>query len=127
VYDVPWMFLDLREIDEACSLNRVARLMKEHKIKALGGYKAPRVISGKSSILTLNKLQREYTVSRADTVWITDITYIRAWQGWLYLAVVVDLFSRRVVGWSLKPTLHRSIVVDALLVVVWRLRPKDKV
>lgn len=127
VYGAPRVFLDLREIGETCSLNRVARLMKEHKIKALRGYKAPRVIAGRPSILTPNKLQREFTVSRADKAWVTDITYIRTWQGWLYLAVVVDLFSRRVVGWSMKPTLHRSIVLDALLMAVWRRRPKDKV
>ena len=72
--------------------------MKEHKIKALRGYKAPRVIAGRPSILTPNKLQREFTVSHPDKAWVTDITYLRTWQGWLYLAVVVDLFSRRVVS-----------------------------
>lgn len=56
---------------------------------------------------------------------MTDITYIRTWQGWLYLAVVVDLFARKVVGWSMKPTLHRDIVMDALLMAVWRRRPKQ--
>ena len=127
VYGSPRVFLDLREAGETCSLNRVARLMKEHKIKALRGYKAPRGIVGRPSILTPNKLQREFTVSRPDTAWVTDITYIRTWQGWLYLAVVVDLFSRRVVGWSMKPTLHRSLVVDALLMAVWRRRPEEKV
>ena len=127
VYGAPRVFLDLREAGETCSLNRVARLMKEHKIRALRGYKAPRVIAGRPSILTPNKLQREFTVSRPDKAWVTDITYLRTWQGWLYLAVVVDLFSRRVVGWSMKPTLHRSLVVDALLMAVWRRRPKEKV
>ena len=48
------------------------------------------------------KLQREFTVERPDMVWVTDITYVRTWQGWLYLAVVMDLFSRRIVGWSMK-------------------------
>ena len=86
--------------------------MEEHKIKALRGYKAPRVIAGRPSILTANKLQREFTVSCPDKAWVTDITYIRTWQGWLYLAVVVDLFSRRVVSWSMKPALHRSLVVE---------------
>lgn len=127
VYGAPRVFLDLREAGETCGKNRVARLMKEHKIKALRGYKAPRVIAGRPSILNPNKLQREFTVGCPDKAWVTDITYIRTWQGWLYLAVVVDLFSRRVVGWSMKPTLHRSLVVDALLMAVWRRRPKEKV
>lgn len=60
-------------------------------------------------------------------MWVTDITYIRIWQGWLYLAVVVDLYSRMVVGWSMKPTLAREIVLDALIMDVWRRRPKDRV
>ncbi len=50
-------------------------------------------------------MQRQFTVVRANQVWVTDITYIRTWQGWLYLAVVIDLFARNVVGWSMKPTL----------------------
>lgn len=52
-------------------------------------------------------------------VWVTDITYIRIWQGWLYLAVVIDLFARNVVGWSMKPTLSRELALDALLMAVW--------
>ena len=99
--------------------------MKKHKIRALRGYKAPRVINGRPSFLTPNKLQREFTVSQPNKAWVTDITYIRTWQGWLYLAVVVDLFARKVVGWSMKPTLHRDIVMDALLMAVWRRRPKQ--
>lgn len=127
VYGSPRVFLDLREAGETCGLNRVARLMKEHKIKALRGYKAPRAIAGRPSILTPNKLQRAFTVDRPDTSWVTDITYLRTWQGWLFLAVVIDLFSRRVVGWSMQPTLHRSLVVDALLMAVWRRRPRETV
>jgi putative transposase len=53
-------------------------------------------------------------------VWVTDITYIRPWQGWLYLAVVVDLFARKVVGWSMKPSLSKELALDALLMAVWR-------
>ena len=68
-----------------------------------------------------------FTVDCADTAWVTDITYIRTWQGWLYLAVVIDLHSRRVVGWSMKPTLAREIVLDALLMAVVQRRPKAKV
>ena len=62
-----------------------------------------------------------------DRAWVTDITYIRTWQGWLYLAVVMDLFARKVVGWSMKPTLARELVVDALLMAVWRRKPTEQV
>ena len=58
---------------------------------------------------------------------MTDITYIRTWQGWLYLTVVMDLFARKVVGWSMKPTLARELVLDAILMAVWRRKPKQKV
>lgn len=101
--------------------------MKSNNIQAIHGYKKPKIINGRPSILAPNKLSREFTVQTADTVWVTDITYIRTWQGWLYLAVVLDLFSRRVVGWSMKPTLAREIVLDALMMAVWRRKPASKV
>lgn len=55
------------------------------------------------------------------------ITYIRTWQGWLYLAVVIDLFARNVVGWSMKPTLSRELALDALMMAVWRRKPDGEV
>ena len=101
--------------------------MRVHKIKALRGYKAPRTIAGRPSIIAPNKLQREFTVAQPDIAWVTDITYIRTWQDWLYLAVIVDLYSRKVVGWSMKPTLAREVVLDAVMMAVWRQRPKSTV
>ena len=127
VYGAPRVFLDLREAGESCGKHRVARIMRAHKIKDLRGYKAPRVIAGRPSIIAPNRLQREFTVAQPDIAWVTDITYIRTWQGWLYLAVVVDLYSRKVVGWSMKPTLAREIVLDALMMAIWRRRPKGTV
>lgn len=127
VYGAPRVFLDLREAGETCGKHRVARLMRENKIKALRGYKAPRVIHGRPSLLAPNRLERAFTVAVPDQVWVTDITYIRTWQGWLYLAVVMDLFSRKIVGWSMKPSLARELVLDALLMALWRRRPKQAV
>jgi putative transposase len=127
VYGAPRVFLDLRELGETCGRHRVAKIMRVNGIKALRGYKAPKAISGRPSIVAPNMLNREFTVDQPDTAWVTDITYIRTWQGWLYLAVVVDLFSRKVVGWSMKPTMAREIVVDALMMAVWRRKPKGKV
>ena len=125
VYGAPRVFLDLRETGETCGKHRVARIMRAHRIKALRGYKAPRTIAGRPSIIAPNKLQREFTVERPDAAWVTDITYIRTWQGWLYLAVIVDLYSRKIIGWSMKPTLAREIVLDALMMAIWRRRPKS--
>jgi putative transposase len=127
VYGSPRVFLDLREAGERCGKHRVARIMRERKIKALRGYKAPRHIAGRPSIIAPNTLRREFTVEQPDRVWVTDITYIRTWQGWLYLAVVMDLYARNIVGWSMKPALTRDIVLDALVMAVWRRKPKQRV
>ena len=94
VYGARRVFGDLREAGESCGLHRVERLMRRNKIKAIRGYKSPRAIAGRPSIIAPNHLQRAFTVDAPNTVWVTDITYIRTWQGWLYLAVVVDLYAR---------------------------------
>lgn len=127
VYGARRVFQDLREIGETCGKHRVERIMKVNGIKAVHGYKIPRGPYGRPSIITPNKLQREFTAEQPNRAWVTDITYIRTWQGWLYLAVVMDLFGRKVVGWSMKPTLARDLVLDAILMAVWRRKPKQQV
>ena len=124
VYGAPRIFLDLREAGETCSKHRVARIMRANNMKALHGYRAPRYARGHTSLLTPNTLQRGFTVQRPNKVWVTDITYVRTWEGWLYLAVVIDLYSRRIVGWSTKPTMARELVLDAILMAVRRRKPK---
>ncbi|WP_221893206.1 IS3 family transposase, partial [Klebsiella pneumoniae] len=118
---------DLREIGEVCSRNRVAKIMRKNRIQAIHGYKVPRGTRGRPSLIAPNRVQREFTVVKPNQVWVTDITYIRTWQGWLYLAVVIDLFARNVVGWSMKPTLSRELALDALLMAVWRGKPSENV
>jgi putative transposase len=98
IYGAPRVFLDLREAGETCSKHRVARLMRENNLRALHGYRTRGWKVGKPAVLIPNLLQRRFTVTRPNTAWVTDVTYIRTWQGWLYLAVVLDLFSRKVVG-----------------------------
>lgn len=104
VYVAPRIFLDLREAGETCSKHRVARIMRANHIKALHGYRVPRYAKGVPARLTPNTLQRGFTVHRPNHAWVADITYVRTWEGWLYLAVVMDLYSRRIVGWSTMPT-----------------------
>ncbi|EEA8680644.1 IS3 family transposase [Salmonella enterica subsp. enterica] len=127
VYDYRRVHGDLNEIGETCGKNRVGRIMQLNRIKAVRGYKAPRRIAGRPSVVAPNRVQRQFTVVRANQVWVTDITYIRTWQGWLYLAVVIDLFARNVVGWSMKPTLSRELALDALMMAVWRRKPDGEV
>ena len=127
VYGAPRVFLDLREAGETCSKHRVERLMRQNRLRALHGYRTRRWSVGKPAVLVPNVLQRQFTVTRPDKAWVTDITYVRTWQGWLYLAVVMDLFSRRIVGWSAGPTINRELVLDALLLAVRRRRPRATV
>ena len=127
VYGSRRVFADLREAGETCGKHRVAKIMKANKIRAIRGYKKPRHVAGRPSIIAPNRLNREFTVDQPDRAWVTDITYLRTWQGWLYLAVVIDLHSRKVVGWSMKPTLARELVLDALLMAIWRRKPQRSV
>ncbi len=113
---------------ESCGPNRVLKIMKNNGIAAVRGYKKHKSYGrGRPQIVPPNHLNREFVVNTPDTSWVTDITYIRTWQGWLYLAVVLDLYSRKVIGWSMKPTLAKDIVLDALLMAVWRRRPNEPV
>lgn len=127
VYGCPRVFRDLRETGETCGRHRVARIMKAHGIKGITVRKRPRYRAGTPSRLAPNRLDRAFTVTAPNRVWVTDITYIRTWQGWLYLAAVMDLYSRKIVGWSMKRSLRRDIVLDALLMAVRHRRPRQSV
>jgi len=82
---------------------------------------------GKPAVVADNTLDRQFEVDSPDTVWVTDITYIETHEGWSYLAVVIDLFSRRIVGWSIQSRMTTDLALQALLSVVWRRKPKSKV
>lgn len=119
---------DLRDQGETCSENRVARLASIAGIRAQIGYKRrPGRYGGKPAVVADNTLDRQFKVNAPDTVWVTDITYIRTHEGWSYLAVVIDLFSRRVVGWSMQSRMTTDLALQALLSAVWRRKPKQKV
>ncbi len=71
-----------------------------------------------------NILDRVFDVSAPNRVWASDVTYIRTWEGWFYLAVVIDLFSRRVVGWSIQSSMHTDMVLSALTMAVGQRLPE---
>jgi putative transposase len=127
VYGAPRVFLDLREAGETCSKHRVMRLMRVNKIRAARGYRVRYHSASKPSELVPNVLQRNFDVAQPNKAWVTDITYVRTWEGWLYLAVVMDLFSRIIVGWAAGPTIRRELVLDAILMAVRRRRPKGTI
>lgn len=126
IYGAPRVFLDLREAGETCSKHRVARLMRANNLRARTGYRTGYRPAAKPSRLAPNVLAGNFDISRPNSAWVTDITYIRTWQGRLYLAVVMDLFSRRIVGWSTRPTMDRELVLDAVLKAVRLRRPKRR-
>ncbi|MDM2872929.1 MULTISPECIES: IS3 family transposase [Citrobacter] len=119
--------LDLRDSGQQCGVNRVWRLMNRAGIKAQVGYRSPRARKGEASIVSPNRLQRQFNPDAPDKRWVTDITYIRTYEGWLYLAVVVDLFSRKIIGWSMQSRMTKDIVLNALLMAVWRRNPQKQV
>lgn len=125
IYGYRRITLDLKELGEGCGPNRVLKIMKNNGITAVRGYKKHKSYGrGRPQIVPPKHLNREFVVNTPDTLrndvsQMTDITYIRTWQGWLYPAVVLDLYSRKVIGWSMKSTLAKDIVLDALLMAVW--------
>ena len=127
VYGYREIHLDLRDSGQQCGVNRVWRLMKPVGIKAQVGYRSPRARKGEASIVSPNRLQRQFNPDAPDERWVTDITYIRTHEGWLYLAVVVDLFSRKIIGWSMQSRMTKDIVLNALLMAVWRRNPEKQV
>ncbi len=127
VYGYRKVHTDLREYGERCGPNRVHRLMRHAGIRAQVGYRKPRHRAGELHKVTPNILQRQFNPQAPNESWVTDITYIRTHEGWLYLAVVLDLFSRRVIGWSMQSRITKELALDALLMAVWRRKPEGKV
>ncbi|WP_374807254.1 IS3 family transposase [Pseudochrobactrum kiredjianiae] len=128
VYGYRKLHDDLRDQGETCCPNRVARLSRLAGIKAQIGYKRRSgKYGGKPSIVIDNTLDRQFDVNTPDKVWVTDITYIKTYEGFSYLAVVIDLFSRRVVGWSMQSRQTTDLVLQGLLMAVWRRKPKERV
>lgn len=119
---------DLKDQGESCGKNRVYRIMHEAGICSQRGYKKHRGFKGgNQSHVAPNTLDRQFEVDQPNQTWVTDFTYIRTYEGWLYLTVVLDLFSRQVVGWSMKNNPRADLVIDALLMAIWRRKPETKV
>jgi putative transposase len=128
VYGYRKVHHDLQSLGEHCAPNTVAKLMRKAGLKAQIGYKRrPGKSGSKPSVAVANQLNQNFDVPHPDQAWVTDITYIRTHEGWLYLAVVIDLYSRRVVGWSMNARMQTDLVLNALLMAAWRRKPKQKV
>lgn len=118
---------DLRDLGERCGKHRVYRLMRRDGLRAQVGYRRRVGRYGKPAVVAPNHLEQCFDVDAPNRVWVTDITYVRTHEGWLYLAVVLDLFSRQVVGWSMSSRIDGELALNALLMAVWRRRPSEAV
>lgn len=114
-YGSPRMTAELKARGHACSENTVAELMREHGIRAKSPKRFIRTTDSNHRLpVAQNVLDRDFEPTGPNKSWCADITYIPTQEGWLYLAVVEDLFSRMIVGWSMDQTMESRLVVDAL-------------
>ena len=128
VYGYRKITADMRDIGESCGKHRVYRLMRTEGLRSQTGYhKRPGGRYSRPSLVVPNHVAQQFNIKEPNKVWVTDITYIRTHEGWLYLAVVLDLFSRQVIGWSMQPRMESEIVINALLMAVWRRKPTHEV
>jgi putative transposase len=127
-YGWPKMWKELVARGIRVGKERVRRMMQEHGIKARGKRKFVITTDSKHKLpIAANLLQRNFTAAAPNQAWTGDITYIATDEGWLYLAVVLDLFSRQVVGWSMQPHMQSSLVTDALRMAWFRRAPEKGV
>lgn len=105
-----------------CGLHRIERLMQVNALKARPRrrYLPPDTGERRRSAIAPNVLDRQFHASAPNTKWIADFTYIWTAEGWLYVSAVIDLFSRRVVGWSMSTSMTAQLVADALVMAIWR-------
>ena len=123
-YGSPRITKDLREEGHCVSENRVARLMRAAQIRAKSARKW-RATTKSSHRLPVaeNTLNRAFNVTQPNCVWAGDISYVWTAEGWLYLAVVLDLYSRAVIGWAMGERLTTDLATDALTMALWRRKP----
>jgi transposase InsO family protein len=126
-YGWPRIWRELVQRGIRVGKQRVQRLMQQHGIRARGRrrFRVVTTDSGHGLPTAPNLLDRKFAAQTPNQVWSGDITYIATAEGWLFLAVVIDLFSRKVVGWSMRGDLHRSLVIDALQ-MAWYQRLPEK-
>ncbi len=126
VYGYRRVHKDMKEQNETCSEYLVARLMQQQKLRAKARRKFKVTTDSKhGKPIHENILQRQFHAEKPDQRWATDITYIPTAEGWLYLAVFMDLYSRRIVGWSMSNRLQESLVIDAIRMALFRRKIKS--
>ena len=121
-YGARRVWRDVLEAGFSCGLHKIERLMRAQALRARPRRRALPKDDGErsASAIAPNVLDRQFTADQPNRKWIADFTYVWTAEGWLYVAAVIDLFSRRVVGWSMKAEMNAQLVTDALLMAIWR-------
>jgi putative transposase len=127
-YGAPRIHFELRTLGVRCARKRVARLMCEAGLFGCGGRrrKARTTLRSRTERTppASDLEKRNFTPAAPDLLWVADITYVRTWEGWLYLSFVLDTYSRRIVGWSMANNLRTELVLDALDMAIYARRPQ---
>jgi putative transposase len=123
-YGAPRVHAELHAAGERCSRKQVARLMRQNRLagRYLKRFRRTTVSNPFTALPDL--VQRDFMPSEPDQLWVTDITYVRTGEGWLYLAVVLDCFSRRVVGWAMRDNLGTELVLQAMRMALLQRQPE---
>ena len=111
---------DVLALGQRCGLHRIERLMKMQALRARPRRRGLPLDRGERSVLAANLLDRQFHADAPNQKWVADFTYLWTAEGWLYVAVVLDLYSRRIVGWSMQASMTSQLVADALMMAVWR-------
>ena len=120
-YGVPRITEELHAQGETCSKNRVAKRMKHLGLHAKGKRKFKVTTDSNHKLpVAENILNRDFTAKTPNQKWVSDISYVWTNDGWMYLAVIIDLYSRSVIGWSMEATMSRQLVCKALMMALWR-------
>ncbi len=123
-YGSPRVHAELRSIGTRCSKKRVARLMREAGVRGcMRGRRKHTTRRSKRATPAEDLVNRNFAATNTDRVWVADITYVATTEGFLHLAFILDVYSRRVVGWAMQSHLRTELVVDALQMAVWRRKP----
>lgn len=127
-YGAPRIHFELRTLGVRCARKRVARLMREAGLFGCGGRRRKARTTVRSQTertppAAPDLVERDFTPAAPDRLWVADITYVRTWEGWLYLSFVLDAYSRKVVGWSMANNLRSGLVLDAVNMAIYARRP----
>src|SRR4051812_37796154 len=129
-YGAPRIHFELRTLGVRCARKRVARLMREAGLFGCGGRRRKARTTLRSHTERTppapDLVKRNFTPEAPDHLWVADITYVRTWEGWLYLSFVLDTYSRRIVGWSMANYLKTELVLDALNMAIYNRRPQSR-